>query len=150
VRGCIVAGEINFRPFQIKNEAGFTFSNSSLYGKPIIDAHNKAEAQDWTGCYIDKSAIEKVEEDVINNFIYDNKVAYYPVPLKDGVFTYEYAIRIIPNSINNVYFKNIAKVVEEVFKVHMNGNQIEESVNKKMSNTIKFLSNFRENTITKK
>lgn len=150
VRGCIVAGEIKFQPFQIKNEAGFFFYNSSLYGKPIVDAYTKAESQDWAGCYIDKSAIEKVEEKIINSFIYDNRIAYYPVPLKGGTYTYEYAIRIIPKSINNVYFKNLAKVVEEVFNVHMNGKSISEPVKRKMTNTIKFLDYFRENTTTGK
>ena len=150
VRGCIVAGNINFKPFQIKNEVGIVFYNSSLYGKPIIDAYKKAESQDWAGCYIDKSAIEKVEKDVIKRFIYENKVAYYQVPLKDGIFTYECTIRIFPHSINNVHFENLAKGIEEVFNIHMKGNKIEESVKKKMTNTIKFLNYFIENNTIEK
>ena len=86
------------------------------------------------------------DDDVVNKFIYSNKVVYYPVPLKDGTFNYEYAIRIIGCPINNVYFKNLVKQVEELFTIHMSGKTMTESVKRKMTNTIKFLYNFRENT----
>jgi len=91
-----------------------------------------------------------VQEEVIFRFIHDNKVAYYPVPLKDGTFTNEYTIRIFPHSVNNVHFKNLAKGIEEVFNIHMNGKPIEDLVKKKMTNTIKFVDYFRENTTTEK
>lgn len=143
VRGCLVFGDIEFRPFQIKSTGGATFYNSSLYGKGLIDAYLKAESQDWAGCYIDKSAIKTVEEDVIYDMIYANKVVYYPVPLKDGTQSFEHTIRIIGGSLNNVAFRNFAKEIERIFTHHMNGKSITESVIRKQNNTLKFLDYFR-------
>jgi hypothetical protein len=147
VRGCLVLGDIAFSPFNIKNKKGTTFYNSSLYGKGLVDAYLKAESQDWAGCFVDKGAINSVDEKVIDALIYDNTIAYYPVPLKDGIFSYEYAIRTIPKTINNVYFKNLSKGVEENFNRHMNGKPLTESVKRKLTNTIKFYDYFRNNSV---
>ncbi len=146
VRGCIVAGEISFSPFTIKNENSH-FYNSSLYGKALIDGYLKAESQDWVGCYIDRSAISKVEEKHVDELIYSNRIVYYPVPFKDGTSSYEYALRTIPRTINNVYFKNLAKSIVEVFERHTNGKPLPDSVRQKLTNTIKFYDYFRQNSI---
>lgn len=143
VRGCLVFGDIEFRPFQIKGTGGATYYNNSLYGKGLINAYLKAESQDWAGCFIDKSAIQTVKEDVIYELIYANKVVYYPVPLKDGTQSFEHTIRIIGSSLNNVAFRNLAKGIERIFTHHMNGKPITESVIRKQNNTIKFLEYFR-------
>jgi len=143
VRGCLVFGDIEFKPFQIKSKGKGIFQNSSLYGKALISAYLKAESQDWAGCYIDKSAIQTVEENAINELINENKVVYYPVPLKDGTQSFEYTVRIIGGSLNNMAFKNLAKGIERIFTLHMNGKPITESVIRKQNNTIKFLDYFR-------
>jgi len=82
VRGCIVAGNITFEPVLIKNQKGITFHNSLLYGKALIEAYLKAELQDWAGCYIDKTASSRVEDQIISDLIYANTVVYYPIPFK--------------------------------------------------------------------
>lgn len=143
VRGCLVFGDVEFKPFQIKGAGGATFYNSSLYGKGLVNAYLKAESQDWAGCFIDKSAIETVEEGVITELIYSNKVVYYPVPLKNGTRVYEHTIRIIGSKLNNVAFRNLAKGIERIFTHHMNGKPLTESVLKKQNNTIEFLKYFR-------
>lgn len=146
VRGCIVAGEIDYTPFVLKNKKGVEFQNSSLYGKALTDAYLKAEAQDWVGCYVDRSAVATVDDKIINDLIYANQLVYYPVPLKDGSANYEFVIRTINKTINDVFLKNLAKGAEEMFHRHMNGEPLPESVRRKLTNTIKFYNYFRGNT----
>jgi hypothetical protein len=143
VRGCLVLGEIEFNPFNIPIQNNFTFINSSLYGCGLIEAYKKAESQDWAGCYIDKSAVESVDELVIIDLIENGKIVYYPVPKKDGTNIYEHTISIIDYNINNVAFRNLAKGIESLFTHHMKDNPIDDSVRKKMFNTIKFLVSFK-------
>ncbi len=143
IRGCLVLGSIEYQPFQIPNLNGATFDNSSLYGKGLIDAYIKAERQDWAGCYIDKSAIDSVNVQIIYNLINSNKIVYYAVPHKDGTSSYEHTIRIISSNLTNVAFSNLSKIVERLFTDHMNGKPITDSVKRKMFNTTKFLEFFR-------
>lgn len=149
VRGCIVLGDIEFHPFQIQGKNGAKFFNSSLYGKGLIDAYQKAESQDWAGCFIDKSAIGSVKDEIIYDLLYKNKIVYYAVPLKDGSTSYEHTIRIIGSRLNNVAFRNLSKGVERLFTHHMSGKPLTESVIRKMNNTIKFLDYFRTEEETK-
>jgi hypothetical protein len=143
IRGSLVYGDIEFCPFQIKGKGGATFYNNSLYGKGLINAYLKTESQDWAGCFIDKSAVQTVNEDVINELIYAKKIVYYPVPLKDGTHCYEHTIRLIGGRLNNVAFMNLAKRIERSFTQHMKGKPLSESVIRKQNNTIKFLDYFR-------
>jgi hypothetical protein len=145
VRGCIVAGEIDYKPFTLRNKKGVEFQNSSLYGKALTDAYLKAEAQDWVGCYVDRSAVSTVDDKIINDLIYANELVYYPIPLKDGSANYEFVIRTVNKTINDVFLKNPAKGAEEMFHRHMNDQQLSESVRRKLTNTIKFYDYFREN-----
>ncbi len=144
LRGCVVAGKFTFEPSTIENDKGFVFQNSLLYGKALVDAYLKAESQDWAGCYIDKSALLKVDPSVITKCIDTNIASYYSVPLKDDKYADELAIRTIQCSINNTYFTNLSKTFEEIFMIHMNGKPMNESAKRKLVNTIKFLSCFRE------
>lgn len=57
-RGCIVYGDIWFKPFATKNQRGGQYMLNMIYGSALVDAHLKAEAISWAGCVLDKSAIE--------------------------------------------------------------------------------------------
>ncbi|MFP5043029.1 hypothetical protein [Parasediminibacterium sp. JCM 36343] len=75
VRGCLVSSDIEFNPFNIPNNKGITFYNSSLYGQALIDAYMKAEFQDWAGCYIDRSALAKIDDaQLIESYICKKKI----------------------------------------------------------------------------
>lgn len=145
VRGCIVYGEIEYNPFDFSNSKGVRFQNNSLYGKALTEAYQKAELQDWVGCFIDKTAVEKAGDEVCTKLIYQNQVVYYPVPFKNGVTSYEYALRTINKSINNVFLKNLAIGAERMFKRHTGSAPLNENVMRKLTNTIKFYDYFRSN-----
>jgi hypothetical protein len=144
LRGCLVHGEIEFRPFQIKNESGATFHNSSLYGKGLVDAYIKAESVDYAGCYIDQTALSKVEENVINNLIYDQMLCYYKVPFKGNKYSYEHVFRPIKGNHNEVSFRNSAKHIKSLFSYHSKMKEFPESVQVKLNNTLDFIEHFRE------
>jgi hypothetical protein len=57
-RGCVVYGDIWYKPFDSENLRGGKYMLNMIYGKALIDAHSRAEAMSWAGCELDKSAIE--------------------------------------------------------------------------------------------
>jgi hypothetical protein len=144
LRGCMIQGEIEFRPFQMKNESGATFHNSSLYGKGLIEAYLKAESIEYAGCYIDQSAISKIDEKVIYDLIYDQMLCYYKVPFKGNKFSYEHVFRPIKGNHNEVSFRNSAMHINKIFSYHSKLKEFPESVLVKLNNTIDFLEHFRE------
>ncbi|HEY4109438.1 hypothetical protein [Puia sp.] len=144
VRGCIVKGEIEYEPFSFKNKKESQFQNSSLYGKALTDAYLKAESQDWVGCFIDRSAASAGDE-VLTELIYEKQIVYYPVPFKGGSSSYEYALRTINKTINDVFLKNLAKSAELMFNRHMDGKPLGADVLRKLTNTVKFYDYFRAN-----
>ena len=143
VRGCLTYGEIDFNPYTIKSESGATFYNYSLIGKGLVDSYLKAESIEYAGCYIDKSAIDKVEDALINKLIYAQKLCYYKVPFKTGN-SYEHVFRPVHGDHNDVSFRNSAKGIKRLFTSHTKATTLTDSVLRKMNNTIDFLSFFRE------
>lgn len=144
LRGCVVHGEIEFQPFQIKNEGGAMFHNSSLYGKALVDAYIKADQIDYAGCYLDKSVLAKVDQTLITNLIYDQMLCYYKVPFKANRYSYEHVFRPIKGNYNEVSFRNSAKHIHSLFSYHSKMTEFPDSVMVKLNNTIDFLEHFRE------
>lgn len=147
VRGCLVTGEMEFKPFKIENRERVEFYNSSMFGLGITKAYTLAENQDWAGSYIDKSAINAIanSEQIISSLIYAKKIVFYQVPLKGGKYSYELAFRSM-GTLNDVGFYNSAKTIEGHFAMPSNGKPLDESVQRKLVNTIKFLDYFRIET----
>lgn len=58
-RGCIVYGDLWYKPYNQKNPEGGLYALNMIYGKALIDAHLKAENMSWAGCIVDQSAITK-------------------------------------------------------------------------------------------
>lgn len=144
LRGCLIHGEIDFRPFTIENENESKFYNYSLFGKGLIEGYLKAESINYAGCFIDESAIRKVEDKTINDLIYDQKICLYKIPYRDGTYSYEHVFRPIIGEHNDVSFRNSANGIKRLFTDHMNGKELPDSVKLKMNNTIDFLEYFRE------
>lgn len=144
LRGCVVYGEVEFRPFQFKNDNGAMFHNSSLYGKGLVEAYLKADQIDYAGCYVDKSVVSKVGDPIITNLIYDQMLCYYKVPFKGNRFSYEHVFRPIKGNHNEVSFRNSAKRIKSLFSYHSKMTEFPDSVMTKLNNTIDFLEHFRE------
>lgn len=143
LRGCLVHGEIDFNPYTITNEAGATFYNYSLIGKGLVEAYLKAESIEYAGCYIDQTALDKVEDRLVTKFIYAQKLCYYKVPFKTGE-GYEHVFRPVHGDHNDVSFRNRAKDIKRLFTHHTKVTTLSDGVRRKMNNTIDFLNYFRE------
>jgi hypothetical protein len=145
LRGCLTYGQIDFNPTTINNIENVNFYNYSLIGKGLVDAYIKAESIEFAGCLLDKLAIEKVSDKVINNLIYDQKICMYKVPFKTGN-SYEHVFRPIKGNHNDVSFRNNANGIKRLF-TSASKTEIDKmpySVKNKMNNTIDFIGFFRE------
>jgi len=146
IRGCLTHGEIDFNPGTIKNINGVNFYNYSLIGKGLIESYQKAENIEYAGCLLDNKAIEKVEDKLINQLIYDQKICMYKVPFKTGD-DYQHVFRPIKGDQNDVAFRNTANRIKKLFTFSTKAdiNSLSQSVKTKLNNTIDFISYFREN-----
>jgi hypothetical protein len=145
LRGCLTYGEIDFNPQTFDNTNGAKFYNYSLIGKGLVDAYIKSDNMEYAGCILDKLAIEKVNDKLINDLIYDQKICMYKVPLKKGE-SYELVFRPVKGNHNDVSFRNTANRIKSLF-TYASKTKLEnmsESVITKMNNTIDFISFFRE------
>jgi hypothetical protein len=80
-----------------------TYTQLILLGKPIVDAYEISDKQNWIGCVIDKKCIEKYKEyeiqysgdNLVNlDYLINNKILLkYKVPKKTGSIEEEY----VPN-----------------------------------------------------
>ena len=145
VRGCLVAGDMEFQPFQISNNPnGIVFINSSMYGAGIIDAYLKAESQDWAGAYIDNSAIQTVTQTDIDALVAAGNVRYFDVPLTKGrPSTRELCFCIIQPGFNQKTFTNMSQSINSTFNRHAAGNPLAQPVQHKLNNTISYLDFLR-------
>lgn len=81
-RGCIVYGDISYKPFDYENLRGGKYMLNMIYGKALIDAHSRAEAMSWAGCELDKSAIEYAKTLGDINLLLQEYTMVYDIPFK--------------------------------------------------------------------
>jgi hypothetical protein len=145
LRGCLTYGEIDFNPSTIQNVGGINFYNYSLIGRGLVYAYQKAEAIEYAGCLLDKLAIKRVNDKLINDLINEQKICMYKVPFKTGI-NYELVFRPINGRHNDVSFRNTVNGIKRLFTFASKADidKMSESVKNKMNNTIDFLSYFRE------
>jgi hypothetical protein len=136
LRGTILKGKIKEVTGRQVNSEGGSYSVQCVYGKGIVDAHLKAEAQNWAGTVIDQSIIDDLLNFEQIDFI--NKITTrYEVPYKTGN-TEEYVFKIKKTPLNDTALTNILRDIERIFS--MDNKSIEdESVKLKIENTKKFI-----------
>ncbi|MEO5889345.1 MAG: hypothetical protein ABIQ31_03790 [Ferruginibacter sp.] len=81
-RGCIVYGDISFKPFDSENLRGGRYMLNMIYGKALIDAHLKAEAMSWAGCELDISSINYARTLGDINPLLQKYTLLYDIPFK--------------------------------------------------------------------
>ncbi|MFT6922982.1 MAG: hypothetical protein ACJA1C_001990 [Crocinitomicaceae bacterium] len=146
-RGSIVYGEIEYIDFKNENISGGVYNINSVFGRGLVDAHQKAESQQWSGTVIDTSFIEELQNRGID---VDSLLAPYArkyiVPYKNGIkLAEEYALRLIKGELNPVAFDNVAHGIKENFKSY-NKDASHPDVQEKIENTIEFLNGVRSST----
>jgi len=142
-RGAVVYGEIEYVDFKQKNQAGGLYNINSVFGKGLVNAHQKADKQHWAGTVIDETLIEELHDrgKEIDNFL-ELYAKLYKVPYKDGIdLPEEYVMRIIKGKLNDEAFKNYSAGIKENFARH-NKSVDDQDVQEKIENTIKFLESF--------
>lgn len=80
-RGCIVYGDLWYKPYNSENPVGGRYALNMIYGKALIDAHLKAENMSWAGCVLDQSAINQAEtlgniDSLLEEFSIEHEVPY--------------------------------------------------------------------------
>ncbi len=143
VRGSIIKGKIRFVNGNSENKKGGSYSVRCLYGRGIIDAHNKAENQNWAGSVIDNSIInDLIKNDKNLNFLLKYAIKY-KVPYKTNIKEEEYVFKLSEKLLNSKAFENASQGIIDTFKLD-NKSIDNPSVQLKIENTISFLSLFKE------
>lgn len=142
VRGSLVYGEIIHKDYREKNNGGGLYNVNSVFGKGIVEAHDKAEAQNWAGTVIDNSVLEKIKEPKLFLEKYAKK---YKVPYKQevNVNEEEYVFNLTLTKFDDEVFKNQKSKIETNFANHKK-DVTDPRVKEKLAHTIKFLESFKE------
>lgn len=136
LRGTILKGKIKEVTGRKANSEGGSYSVQCIYGKGIVDAHLKAEAQNWAGTVIDQTIIDDLvnfeQIDLINEI-----TTRYEVPYKTGNIE-EYVFKIKKTPLNDTSLANVLRDIQRVFSMD-NKSIVHESVKLKIENTKKFI-----------
>lgn len=81
-RGCIVYGDLWYKPFDSNNQRGGQYMLNMIYGKALVEAYEKAEAMSWAGCELDKSAIDYAKTLGDINQLLEEYTMVYDIPFK--------------------------------------------------------------------
>ena len=137
MRGAISMGRLSF----FNQSYGHTKNNmhSLLMGEGLVSAYSMENKQEWSGCVVDKKCVEKVLQVApqlkVDDywFLSNNAIIKYNTPYKDGQTIEEFVIRWLkePQHLNG-------DKVRENFSHHKK-NINNDSVERKIQNTIKFL-----------
>lgn len=144
LRGAIIKGKIRIVNGKTKTINGGSYGVSCLYGQGIVNAHLKAESQNWAGTVIDKSIVNEFKSaEEAHDFLKPYAVKY-KIPYKNLDYeTEEYAFRFTKENINIATFESKSNSINRVFS--QDNKSVEHpSVQKKIENTIKYLKSFIE------
>ena len=129
VRGTLIYDELF--PINFNLPEG-SYHIATFFGTGLINAHDKAERQNWAGMFLDESVFEKVS---MNKNI-DKKCILYDIPFKNGRNS-ELAFRLGTN-ISEESFKNGSMHIDNNFKRNNKWDDVP-SLKEKLCNTIEFL-----------
>lgn len=147
VRGAIVFGE--FQEYKVNHTSnnGATYGVNSIFGKGLVHAYRKAESQDWAGTIIDASVISFLTDNHIDTKEFLTPFAkQYQVPYKNGYIhpNTEWVLNLVKTNapLNEDVFINRSRDITENFAKY-NKRVENESVQRKIKNTINFLASYR-------
>ena len=143
VRGAIVYGEMTYHDFSKENENGAVFNINSVFGKGLVRAHLKADAQNWAGTVIDSSLTTELNDRgiIVSEFLAP-VAKLFKVPYKKHIVNQEeYVCMLTRGEMNQETFKNLSETIDRNFKAY-NKKVDDQSVQDKLKNTIEFLESF--------
>ena len=136
VRGSIVKGKIREVTGKNINSEGGSYSVQCVYGKAMIDAHLKAENQNWAGTVIDESVLSDLKSTEEGEQLLNEVSVKYKVPYKTGELE-EYVLKLKKGKLNEIALNNTLSDIDRIFS--MDNKRINDSVKIKIDNTKKFL-----------
>lgn len=144
VRGALLYGEIIHADHRQNNVGGGKYNINSVFGRGIVEAHIKAESQDWAGSVIDQSVINYLIENNLEptSFLSDY-AKQYKIPYKTGIpiKNNEFAFRLVKGNLNEEAHKNLKNSIERNFADHKKDIS-EPSVKIKLENTLEYIKSF--------
>lgn len=138
VRGAVIKGTIRFAEGQQRNQEGSIYSVFCPYGKGFVNAHIKAQAQNWAGTVIDNAIVtDLMKYDEIS--LLEDVAIKYKIPYKNEIDNdEEYVFRFYKGTRTKESFQNIEQNILEVFQ--LDNKSIENvTVQKKLNNTLEFI-----------
>jgi hypothetical protein len=147
VRGAIVLGEVFDYKFEHKSENGGTYGVNSIFGKGLVEAHLKAEKQNWAGTVIDNSIVTYLLQNNVNvESLLSPFAKKYKVPYHKGFDNdeREWVLNLVKSDVplNDKAYKNISKNIVDNFSNH-NKRIDSDEVQLKIKNTIEFLESYK-------
>lgn len=136
LRGVVLKGKIGDVNGRQENSQGGSYSVQCLYGKGIVDAHLKAESQNWAGTVIDQTIIEDLKRYNQIDFIKE-MTTKYDVPYKTGNIN-EFVFKIKKGPLNDTFLQNTLIAIDRVFSMD-NKSISSDSIKQKIENTKKFI-----------
>lgn len=146
VRGSLSYGEIIHADYRQCNDGGGKYNINSVFGKAIVEAHIKAESQDWAGSVIDQSIIDFLIENDLEPISYLSDYAtQYKIPYKTNIkiMESEFAFRLVKGSLNEEAYKNYSNSIERNFADHKKDIS-DPRVKLKLKNTLEYLRSFKD------
>ena len=142
-RGALIYGEIVYVDFKQLNEAGGLYNINSVFGKGLVEAHEKAEKQHWAGTVIDRTFINELLKRGIE---IDNYLSPYAkkfkVPYKNGhELPEEYVLNLVKGGLDDQSLKNGKEMIINNFSNH-NKSIDSQDVKEKINNTLRFLESY--------
>ena len=143
VRGALVYGEIESVHFDQSNGGGGHYNINSVFGKGLVQAYLRANEQDWAGTVLDESFIKELIKRGHNPKEFLIRYSkQYNVPYKNGKSKpEEFVLNIVEGNLNDEGLKNFGNGITDNFAQY-NKSVADESVQRKISNTLRFLESY--------
>lgn len=141
-RGCISKGLVDCISGNHKSVNDTFYAALCLYGKGVVEAHIKAESQDWAGTVVDTSITSILNTQQELNLL-SKYCVQYRVPYKKssqcptGDIGYdEYVFKLSDNISSDDVLNTIKEDINRVFS--KDNKSINTNIQKKLDNTLKF------------
>lgn len=142
-RGCLVYGDIVHVDFKQHNSAGGVYNINSVYGLGLVQAHEKAESQNWAGTVLHETFItELISRGYDVEAFLSPYAKKFKVPYKNGMeLPEEFVLNLIKGELNAEALKNTENNIKENFARHKKSIKPKD-VQNKIENTLSFLRSF--------
>lgn len=146
VRGLMTYDEMEMIQGADTNESGGTYSVNMMYGKGLINAHLKCDAQNWAGTCVDPLLSDLIESRGLTSALLDRVAIKTMVPYKMPIADQqeEHALRLVTGPLNDIAFENLKRNITDVFQADNKG--LNERAQIMLENTIRFAEKFRQDT----